>query len=69
MPESRKCSRDSVLTRAKTQPGERFQMNFVGPVFLSCLALQRARGRLLIDAFGGVDWRRWCLSSDDVYCE
>lgn len=22
-------SRDSVLTRAKTQPGERFQMNFV----------------------------------------
>jgi hypothetical protein len=29
MPESRGCSRDSVLTRVKTQPGERFQMNFL----------------------------------------
>jgi hypothetical protein len=31
---------------------------FVEPVLLSCLALQRARGRLLIDALVGIDWRR-----------
>lgn len=63
MPESRGgfsfVPETPTLTRAKTQSGERFQVNFIGSVFLSCLALQRAWGRVLIgilvELIGGED--------------
>lgn len=64
------CSRDSMLTRAKTQPGEKVSSELYRIRFYFVLpGPPESVGKTLNRCIGGVDWRRRCLSGDDVYCE